>query len=65
MQIGGKKLPSVEVVLAVNLLILRVGTIIGGANGQEEDALPGHLLKGQRHGDGAALANQIWLDAVH
>ncbi len=50
-----ENLDSVDVVGAVQLLVLRVSSIVTAADGEENDVLASCLLERERHGNGAAL----------
>lgn len=64
-QVSGKDLGAIGVVDSVNLLILRVCPIVGGADRQQEDALSGDLFQCEHYGNGAALSDQVSLLVVH
>lgn len=52
---------QVRRMLPVDLLVLRVCTIVRGAHGQQHDIAAGGLLEGQGDRDAAALPRQVWL----
>ena len=65
LQIGGEEFCPADVIADVDLLILRVGAVVGRAHRQQHHVLPRRLLERERDRDGAALPGQIWFDAVH
>ena len=55
-KVVAKNLDAVDVVDAVELLVLRVGAVVTATDGQQNDVLAGGLLEGEGNRDRAALS---------
>ena len=62
--VAAQNLGSLDVVLDVDLLILRVGSIVRGPHGQEDDALLSGFLERQSDGNRSALPGEVGFDTV-
>ena len=56
---------ALDVVDAIDLLVLRVRAVVTRADRQQHHVLAGRLLQGQGHRNASALTRQVGLDAEH
>ena len=56
LEVGGEELGTADVIPDVDLLVLRVGAVVGSSHRQQHNVLPGRFLKGERDGNRTTFA---------
>lgn len=62
-EVCAENLDAIDIVLAVELFVDGVGTVISSTDGEEEDILVESLLEREGDGDATTFASQVGLDA--